>query len=426
MWGLSENLQLNVMVDALMTLLVTVILLSVLLDKTNRSTRGWFHFCISLVASVGYLLCEAAGYSAFYLEKETSTFTVAIGFAEVFFTLLQTSFLFLWVCDMISLREPVRRKTVFLLLGCFAGLTVVSSSVSFIAGLPTALYYAPYYGMLLAFAVTVIRHRRALKPKVVALVFFVLIGSVVSDFMPFWPYTLTNITYPFGILMVYIESFRWQREEIAEAKVKLAERETELAEAKVKAVLSQVEPHFLYNTLNTISALCEENPSLAMKVTDDFSGFLRSNLDAAADGKMIDFERELKNTAFYTDIEKVRFGDAVQVKTDLRATGFTVPALTLQPLVENAIKHGIRMSTEPGTVTIASEETDTHYIVTVTDDGVGFDPAQLPEDGRNHFGIYLVRKRLEVLCEGELILESAVGKGTKATVRIPKKRRKKA
>ena len=117
----------------------------------------------------------------------------------------------------------------------------------------------------------------------------------------------------------------------------------------------------------------------------------------------------------------MRFGDELNIEYDIEATDFLIPSLTVQPLVENAVKHGVGMKEDGGTVTIATKEFDDRYEVIVSDDGVGFDTAKKPNDGRTHIGMENVRNRLKTMCNAVLNIESTVGKGTVSTITIPKK-----
>ena len=134
----------------------------------------------------------------------------------------------------------------------------------------------------------------------------------------------------------------------------------------------------------------------------------------------VPFESELRHLETYLSLEKMRFGDELNIEYDIEATDFLIPSLTVQPLVENAVKHGVGMKEDGGTVTIATKEFDDRYEVIVSDDGVGFDTAKKPNDGRTHIGMENVRNRLKTMCNAVLNIESTVGKGTVATITIPK------
>jgi sensor histidine kinase YesM len=136
---------------------------------------------------------------------------------------------------------------------------------------------------------------------------------------------------------------------------------------------------------------------------------------------MILFSQELEHTQMYLELEKMRFGESLQVTYDLECTEFIIPTLTLQPLVENAVRHGVRGNPDgKGTVTISSREEEAHYLISVSDDGPGFDTGTKNEDGRSHIGIDNVRERLRTICGGDLEIESRAGEGTKATILLPK------
>ena len=126
----------------------------------------------------------------------------------------------------------------------------------------------------------------------------------------------------------------------------------------------------------------------------------------------------MNHVKHYTDIEQVRFPD-MTIQYDLRSVDFLLPALSVQPLVENAIKHGLMGLEEGGNVAITAYETDKEYVVEVTDDGVGFDMNE-GYDETKHVGIKNIRGRIEAMCNGTLAIESKIGSGTKATIRIPK------
>ncbi len=143
-------------------------------------------------------------------------------------------------------------------------------------------------------------------------------------------------------------------------------------------------------------------------------------MSALSAAGLIPFEQELSHSMLYLELEQYRFEDALQVIYDIRSTDFGIPALTLEPIVENAVRHGIR--SKPGgrgTVVISSLQTPDGYEVTVQDDGPGFVPGVLPDDGRNHVGIQNVRERLRSVCGGELLIRSEQGQGTSVTIRIP-------
>ena len=167
-------------------------------------------------------------------------------------------------------------------------------------------------------------------------------------------------------------------------------------------------------------SMCKDKAPEAAETTAEFAAYLRGNLDSLSIKEPIPFAKELDHTANFIALEKRRFGDRINVNYDIQTDAFTIPALSLQPLVENSIKHGLLVKEEGGSITITAREAENEYILTVQDDGVGFDAAAVQNDGQIHVGIDNVRKRLDFMCHGTLEIQSEIGQGTTSTIRIPK------
>ena len=192
-----------------------------------------------------------------------------------------------------------------------------------------------------------------------------------------------------------------------------------MAEQRIKIMMSQIQPHFVSNTLTTIQALCLLDPQKAFEVTGKFGSYLRNNIASLEEDNLIPIGKELEHTKVYAEIEMLRFPE-ISVEYNIEAEDFTLPALTIQPLVENAIRHGVR-DRDHGVVEIATKITDDRYIITITDNGVGFDTKKpLPTDG-SHLGIKNVRDRLSEMCGGTLLIDSKIDEGTTVTVTIPRR-----
>jgi LytS/YehU family sensor histidine kinase len=183
-------------------------------------------------------------------------------------------------------------------------------------------------------------------------------------------------------------------------------------------MLSQINPHFIYNTLSTIASMCDVSPTQAKHLTIDFSRYLRQNLSTLSTEGLIPFEQELEHVECYLKIEKARFREKLNVIYSIQCKNFSLPPLTVQPLVENAVKHGITKKASGGTLRILTLEEDDCYIVRIIDDGVGFDT----EKAEMHVGLQNVRSRLAATCRGDLNVKSTVGIGTRVTIAIPKKK----
>ncbi|MDO4459705.1 MAG: histidine kinase [Clostridia bacterium] len=207
--------------------------------------------------------------------------------------------------------------------------------------------------------------------------------------------------------------------ELAVKEADIASMNTQLAQEHTQLVLSQIQPHFLYNALSAIGFLCTKDPKKARYAVDNLSSYLRTNLDSLVSVRLVSFSRELEHTEAYLAIEKLRFGDDLNIEYDINCDEFMLPTLSLQPMVENSVRHGVCKKEEGGTVTIRTEKTDSEYLISVIDDGVGFNPDESSEDNRAHIGVENVRKRIKLLCDGELIIKSVPDKGTEAVIHIP-------
>ena len=178
----------------------------------------------------------------------------------------------------------------------------------------------------------------------------------------------------------------------------------------------QMRPHFIYNTLMSIYYLCRQDTEKAQQVILDFSSYLRKNFTAIAKEETIPFPDELEHTRAYLAVEQARFRDRLRVEFDTPFTAFRVPPLTLQPIVENAVKHGLDPELEPLLVSISSRQQNGYIEIIVDDSGPGFNPADNDEP---HIALANIRERLKMMCMGELAISSRDCGGTNVTIRIP-------
>ena len=189
------------------------------------------------------------------------------------------------------------------------------------------------------------------------------------------------------------------------------------ASQRIQIMMTQIKPHFLFNALNTIRALYAKDPPLADKTLENFSTYLRQNLESLSQTDLIPITKELEHTRLYAEIETLRFPN-VHVEYRIEDDGFEIPTLTIQPLVENAIRHGVRSRAEGLVNVTAVREAGAHRI-TVQDNGVGFDPEKTDSAKGTHVGIQNVKDRIEQMCGGTMILQSEIGIGTCVPLMIP-------
>ncbi|MCQ2432188.1 MAG: histidine kinase [Clostridia bacterium] len=224
---------------------------------------------------------------------------------------------------------------------------------------------------------------------------------------------------------IYLRVDVEQDREMAAQEVRMVKGEAERNEMKMNLMMAQIQPHFLYNTLSTIAYLCRHDPKEAELAVNEFSDYLSGNLDSINAVNPVPFVTELSHVENYLKIQKRRFPDRVQIEYDIQAQDFEIPSLTLQPVVENVIKHVVGKRLDMTTIWIQSGETEESFFVTVRDDGPGFDATRQPNDARPHIGIMSTRSRLANMVNGQLDIESTIGVGTTARIIIPKDKEEK-
>lgn len=261
-----------------------------------------------------------------------------------------------------------------------------------------------------------LRHKLPAAKMLSLISFGVLPIFTIAFLMPLQSYSYLYVAVFLDLILIYGTVQSKRGVELARKSAELAEQNQKLLEQKTQIMISQIQPHFLYNTLTAIYQLCDLEPQTAKRMILSFSSYLRANMDSIKSTAPIPFEKELAHTKTYLEIELVRFGDILNVEYDIAVTDFEIPALTLQPLVENAVKHGIRSREDGGTVTISTRREDGTVYVSVRDDGMGFDTSAQKQDGRSYVGIDNTRSRLQLLANAELIIESEIGVGTTATI----------
>ena len=248
------------------------------------------------------------------------------------------------------------------------------------------------------------------------LMFELIIGALALDFNTYdFDYPVNYLT--IAVVIDCVINYIWLHLRF------VREHEQALqAEQRIQIMMTQIQPHFLYNSLTVIQELCRSDPAQAEAATVQFANYLRGNMDALQTSTPIPFGQELEHTRQYLALEEMRFEDKLTVRYDIQCESFVLPILTLQPIVENAVRHGVRGNADGrGEVVIATRETPDCYEITVKDNGPGFDPEKQPKDqGSSHVGIQNVRQRLAQMCGGELKIESIPGAGTCVTIALPK------
>jgi len=202
---------------------------------------------------------------------------------------------------------------------------------------------------------------------------------------------------------------------------RLGEQEKLLMTARVEALANQINPHFLFNTLTSISSLIRSQPETARMLIVKLSGLLRRLLRSQE--HFVTLREELAAVEEYLDIERVRFGPTLTVETSIAedSLDLIVPSMILQPLVENSIKHGLSRKMGPGRILIRASRRAGHAVIEVIDNGAGIPPDRLAATADHGIGLRNVNERLGVIygANYRLKLDSTPGEGTSARIEIP-------
>ena len=198
----------------------------------------------------------------------------------------------------------------------------------------------------------------------------------------------------------------------------LVEKDRQLMQNRLTTMQSQIRSHFMFNILNAISGMCKYDPQKADQTVVCFARYLRTNIDIMQDDQKVTFRSALRHLEDYVALEQIRFGDQIRFVTQIHVDNFMLPPLVLQPIVENAIKHGLTPKPSGGTVRLRTWAVKDEVWIEIRDDGVGFNTSAISSD--RSVGLKNVRFRLENLMHGRMTINSAPGKGTVVTITIPR------
>ena len=381
--------------------------------------------CMNLVMQVGEagIWIMELGFENVWLMKLCCFFSFGGGIVMGFIYLL---------CILSFVKErgasniPYRlANTMMIVCACYLFLVFLSmfNGMLFQVDAHGNFTYGPYYliswlfdPIILIIEIFVVAYYRKILGKFGTLVMlnFCFVSVVTMGLQSIWYPVPELLMCTLALLLIFM-LFYWEMAQ------KLVKNERELMQNQMSLAISQIQPHFLYNTLSTISELCQRDAVMAEEVTNRFSTYLRGNLEHMGESIPVEFGKELRHVQTYLWIEKIRFQDDLKVEYDIQTEDFIIPALTVQPLVENAVKHGMMGSENVCTIRIRTKRDKRSYQVIIEDDGCGFNPNEKKNDGRKHVGIESVRSRLEYMVGGTLTIHSEVGKGTRVVIDIPGK-----
>ena len=208
----------------------------------------------------------------------------------------------------------------------------------------------------------------------------------------------------------------------SQVESKVRDQQLKIDMMRVRSTFERIKPHYIYNVLTSIYYLCDTDASVAQEAIGIFSDYLRDVLNIKEKHELIPFSRELHTVKNYLELEKMRFGDSISVKYDIRCGDFLIPPFVMQPVVENSVKHGTEKKNGRCDIRVFTRESDKGYLIVVKDDCGGFDTSILDrDDDENHTGIRYVRDILKMTVDGKLDIQSEIGKGTTVSIYVPKK-----
>ena len=400
---------------------------TVVIPGIDRWSR---HFFISYFAV--FLLCDLSVFLEGFFQlfiAPPAVFHVLLGLETLLLALpLLMVTIYLLHCCSEDPRASKLLRAVLGLLAVYVLLIVCALFIDrFIRFLPDNRYErGPLYPLLqtpilaiLLLNLTATLRRRAFLSRKVFFSFLIaqlpmLATMIVQTFVEFFMFVA--ITYILSALAMYSFILSDQIEQDRCRQLEIARQQQEIAHQRARVMVLQMRPHFIYNTLMSIHSLCRLNPPKAERITMDFTNYLRANFNAVASESAIPFSKELEHTRAYLAVEQAQFDDMLVVEYDTPFTQFRLPPLTLQPIVENAVKHGMDPDGDPLHISIRTRRTDAATEIIVEDNGPGFDPS---DESRPHTTLINIRQRLEMMCGGSMTITPREGGGTVVKLTIP-------
>ena len=398
--------------------LVTLFLLIGAITDMNRKSRFMSSFIILLISNILMQLGEA-GIWFFAGELENIVLLNISAMMSMVFSYVLISAYAHCLTEFVCERKKVSFVPNYIILA-ICSIYILLSIISLFNGMffsfdeNGCFVNGPMYGLVRAFDLIVIiigifwvmYYRKILTLREISfLISFNVLPLLSMTLQRFWEPTPQYMAVTLSLIVIYVLFH--------------GEITRQLADSRISIMLSQIQPHFMHNMLTTIMYMCRTEPEEAEKTVGQFADYLRANMDSLTLKQCIQFETELKHVKTYWSLEEKRFGDKIRAVYDIQENSFMLPSLTIQPIVENAVKHGMRKGKQL-TVTIRTYSDVNNYYVEINDDGRGFDVNAFENDGKSHIGIKNVQQRLKMMCGGELMVNSVPDQGTDAVIKIPK------
>ena len=416
---MSGNVIFNATVCIIGILILLIHAVNLILKKGKRKDEK------SLLDFLAFTIVHFAIYLTFTLIKQVYTSNAyVIAFYTVFYILnnAEVFMLFKYMSSYVDLDKKVRKPFVILnialfsvfvlldIINAFTGIFFTAENGEYLRSKMMIVSQGYQFVMFVSvFVLTAFNKKLNVREKISFGIYCVLplFAIVLQNIFKGYAIAYASIIVAIEILFLFLN---------VQKNIALSKEEEKNKEAQIKVMLSQIQPHFIYNSLSSISTLITIDPEKAQEALDNFTEYLRSNLSSLTETRLIPFEDELKHIKTYVALEKIRFNDRINVIYDIETTDFNVPPLSIQPIVENAIKHGILKKLEGGTLTLKTRETQDAYVVEIHDDGVGFKMDDVNFDENVHFGINNIKFRINKMCKADLAITSEIDKGTDAII----------
>ena len=405
---------------ALLIMMALGIVFSAMMPVTDRWSRRYFVTLFSLLL-IGSVTCFLA--TLFWEDPRMATAERIVYFFE---GLSLSSLIFMPTVFLLhscgeNLKSSLLFKVVAALLTVYYLIFIVGQFTDaiyrvtpdnqYIRGPLFALWISPLVVILILNIAGVIRRRKKLSKRYfIALLVYLLPMTVTLFFHLFFEaevYVVLCMAL-FALIMFGLI--------LADNMDRFMRQQREIANQRAGLMVLQMRPHFIYNTMMGIYYLCDQDAQKAKQVTLDFTTYLRKNFTAIASEDTVPFTAELEHTRAYLAVEQAQFEDDLIVNFDTPHTMFRVPPLTLQPIVENAVKHGLSTTKEPLHISVVTRKTDNAIEIIVEDNGAGYAPA---DDNEPHIALSNIRRRLDMMCKGKLEITPREGGGTSVKVTIP-------
>lgn len=405
---------------ALLIMMALGIVFSAMMPVTDRWSRRYFVTLFSLLL-IGSVTCFLA--TLFWEDPRMATAERIVYFFE---GLSLSSLMFMPTVFLLhscgeNLKSSLLFKVVAALLAVYYLIFIVGQFTDlvyrvtpdnqYIRGPLFALWISPLVVILILNIAGVIRRRNKLSKRYfIALLVYLLPMTVTLFFHLFFEaevYVVLCMAL-FALIMFGLI--------LADNMDRFMRQQREIANQRAGLMVLQMRPHFIYNTMMGIYYLCDQDAQKAKQVTLDFTTYLRKNFTAIASEDTVPFTAELEHTRAYLAVEQAQFEDDLIVNFDTPHTMFRVPPLTLQPIVENAVKHGLSTTKEPLHISVVTRKTDNAIEIIVEDNGAGYAPA---DDNEPHIALSNIRRRLDMMCKGKLEITPREGGGTSVKVTIP-------